>query len=40
MVGDDGELIDVRWVSLAEAEAPMEEMSGDVRCVLALVLGG
>jgi 8-oxo-dGTP diphosphatase len=39
MVGDDGELIDFRWVSLAEAEAPMEEMSGDVRRFLALVLG-
>jgi 8-oxo-dGTP diphosphatase len=35
-----GELAEVRWVSLAAAEALMEEMSGDVRKYLALVLGG
>jgi 8-oxo-dGTP pyrophosphatase MutT (NUDIX family) len=36
----EGELTDIRWVSLAEAEALMGDMSEDVRWYLQRALGG
>jgi len=40
MAGESGELARVRWVSVAEAEELMGEMSGDVRRYLRLLNRG
>jgi NADH pyrophosphatase NudC (nudix superfamily) len=39
-VGDEAELSEVRWASLAEAEELMPEMFGPVHDHLVSVLGG
>jgi 8-oxo-dGTP pyrophosphatase MutT (NUDIX family) len=39
-VGDEAELAEVRWLTLAEADALMPDMHAPVRAYLARVLGG